>query len=951
MPQINILNVLQGDNQSTIVDKLNYNFDQILSAGGGPQGQRGIDGPTGPIGPQGPIGVQGSQGPSGTKWFVQETSPASGGITGSNPWQFPTLGDYWMDPDSANQDIYVFTATGWTNTGYGLSSGDLFQKVTPINVSGGGTGQGILISGTASNQSLVLSDNSVTEYTPGGSGIPNINYENAKLKIATENSRTKILSFGRADFDLTTSGSGTTGNQRNPSIDWDSSASGSSYYDISFRNPGGEITISSLAATSSGGVNILAKGDIVNLSYESDVRLSTSSVFKGTFVNAASKGGFLEFNPTGPSNQQFAPLFATVNGLGIGLGTGQFLQSGDSSRRLAVYGNVSISKTVSKHTGAIFTGDALAPLNNNKGVLFVEGYGAFGNGDPRYTQSGTPFATTGPAEAQGRFPQLWVTSPNYGPGLQIKTLGNSTYTSRTVIGDGVFDYNAAGGLNGVAGTGSDITQEFYVSSHNFAANAPIMSYQHKVSDASNTTGSAPVFAITTYSNSGVYNNNTSVQKTVIQTRNSNSSLILQANSTGQPDLNNVSLGARGNSMVSVYGGPTGATIAYGTVSIGYTSNSFKGTTGSISTIGNFDQLFGLPSSLKPQIYPNHALSIGGVQTIGTTDPNSLFTSSNNQVSSVGAASMLKIHRNLSTTYTTTGTGTYIGSAKGVNPINNNYPNGLEITSYIPNSHSASSVSGNRSVALAIGAATSVASSTGAKLYANTTGFFVSDTGESVSIGTAPDYSTALNVSGAAGDSAIKAKGDVTITGSINTTGATGEIKAVGIVRTDEDFTTGTDTPGWTDIVLVNSDLAYSIGGNPYKPNCTLNGAKVLSYKVIGKTVYLSFNITSTNTSDANIGAFYLKLPTAINPEVVKSISRFIGNGFYNNQANPSNGVGTSSPLGRSGIILTLTSGSAIGGTAPTSNYFLSMIPPTYNNFDCAGSNNVTLKGTIYYELP
>ena len=53
MPQINILNILQGDNQATIVDKLNYNFDQILSAGGGPQGIRGLVGPTGPLGPQG----------------------------------------------------------------------------------------------------------------------------------------------------------------------------------------------------------------------------------------------------------------------------------------------------------------------------------------------------------------------------------------------------------------------------------------------------------------------------------------------------------------------------------------------------------------------------------------------------------------------------------------------------------------------------------------------------------------------------------------------------------------------------------------------------------------------------------------------------------------------------------------------------------------------------------
>ena len=788
MPQINILNILQGDNQSTIVDKLNYNFDQILSAGGGPQGQRGIDGPTGPIGPQGPIGVQGTQGPSGTKWFVQDTSPASGGITGSNPWQFPTLGDYWLDPDSATQEVYVFTATGWTNTGYGLAAGDLFQKVTPIDVSGGGTGQGILISGTASNQSLVLSDNSVSEYTPGGSGIGNINYENAKLKIATENSRTKILSFGRADFDLTTGGSGSTGNQRNPSIDWDASVSGSNYYDISFRNPGGAISISSLSSAASGGVNIFANGEISGESSADNIILKTASINKGTFVNGASNGGFFEFNSTGASNQQFAPLFANSTGVAIGIGTGQFKQTGSDSRKLAVYGNVSISKTVSKHTGAIFTGDALAPLNNDKGVLFVEGYGAFGNGDPRYTQTGTPFATTGPAEAQGRFPQLWVTSPNYGPGLQIKTLGNATYTSRTVIGDGVFDYNSAGGLNGVAGTGSDITQEFYVSSHNFAANAPIMSYQHKVSNVSNTTGSAPVFAITTYSNSGVYNNNTSVQKTVIQTRNSNASLILQANSTGQPDSNNVSLGARDSLELSVYAGPTGSTD-YGTVTIGYQSNTYKGTTGALTTLGIFASISGLPSSVNgPKIYSNHALSVGGVQTIGTTDPSSAFALNKGTSSPVGAVSMLKIHRNLGGSSVTSGTGTYITSGTSANA---DYPNGLEITSYRPRTFGVGKGSENYSVALAVGAVTSVAGSTGAKLLASATGFFVSDTGENVAIGSSIDLNTALNVSGAGADYSIKAKGAVGVTGNV---GIVGNISATGDLTVTDTTTFGPGTP-------------------------------------------------------------------------------------------------------------------------------------------------------------
>ena len=779
MPQINILNILQGDNQSTIVDKLNYNFDQILSSGGGPQGQRGIEGPTGPIGPQGPQGVQGPQGPSGTKWFVQETSPASGGITGANPWQFPTLGDYWLDPDSATQEVYVFTATGWTNTGYGLAAGDLFQKVTPINISGGGTGQGILISGTASNQSLVLSDNTVNEYTPGGTGIENINYENAKLKIATENSRTKILSFARADFDITTGGSGTTGNQRNPSIDWDASVSGSNYYDISFRNPGGGISISSLASAASGGVNIFANGEISSESSADNVIIKTASINKGIFVNTASNGGFIEFNNSGATNQANAPLFANSIGLGIGLGTGQFKQSGPDLRKLGVFGNVSISKTVSKHTDDLFVGDPLAPLNYDKGVLFVDGFGAFGHTNPTGVPAGTLFPTTGAAEAQGRFPQVWVTSPNYGPGLQVKTLGNATYTSRTVIGDGVFDYNAAGGLNGVAGTGADITQEFFVSSHNFAANAPIMSYQHKVSNSSNTTGSAPVFAITTYSNAGVYNNNTSVQKTVIQTRNSNPSLILQANSTGQPDSNNVSLGARENFMLSAYGGPTGTT-SYGTVTIGFLSNTYKGTTGTLNTLGTFSNIGGLPTSVNgPKIFSNHALSVGGVQTIGTTDPSSAFALGKGNSSSVGAVSMLKIHRNLGGTSVTSGTGTFITSSTSPN---NDYPNGLEITSYRPRIFGSGKGSENYSVALAVGAVTSVAGATGAKLVASATGFFVSDTGENVAIGSAIDISTALNVSGAFGDFAIRAKGSVGITGAVGVTGnfsVVGNISATG----------------------------------------------------------------------------------------------------------------------------------------------------------------------------
>ena len=786
MPQINILNVLQGDNQSTVVDKINYNFDQILSAGGGPQGQQGLIGPTGAVGPQGAQGVQGAQGPSGTKWFVQDLPPNISNITGSNPWTFPTLGDYWLDPDSANQDVYVFTATGWVNTGYGLSAGDILQKITPIDVSGGGTGQGILISGTASNQSLVLSDNSVTQYTPGGSGISNINYENAKLKIATENSRTKILSFGRSNYDLTAGGSGTTGNQRNPSIDWDASASGSTYYDISLNNPGGAIGIRSTANPATGGINLYANGEITAESSSDNITLKTSSINKGTFIDASSNGGFLELSNQlsgTPTNNADAPLFANSTGVGIGIGTGQFKQTGDDSRKLSVLGNTSISKTQSLHTSPLFIGTTGTP-NHNKGNLFVEGHVGLGStGSTGDLISG--ISTTGMAEAQGRFPQLWVTSPNYGPGIQIRTKGSSSYAPRTIIGDGVFDFTSAGGISGLAGTGPDITQEFYSNGYSFNT-GPLISYQHKISTPTNTTGTAPVFSVTTYTNAGLYGVNTA-SKTSIQTKNSNRLLEIMANGTG--GINKINLGANSSSILSIWGSSGAPT---GGVSVGFSASSSQ---------PELDSLTGSTFQLNNR--NNHSLVVTGVQTIGTTDPVSLFNlAGRGSGAPVGGNSLLKISRNLYSTTTVKG---IIQSAAGFSQ--NDYPNGLEITSYIPSVPSASgSMKGgfaNRSVAIAVGAKTEI-NGTGP---AGTSGFFVSDTGENVSAGQYLDLTAALAVSGASAgvgvsDYAIKAKGNV---------GVTGSVEVIGNLSVTGDTTLRTGVVTIYDTSAATADFTFSGG--------------------------------------------------------------------------------------------------------------------------------------------
>jgi hypothetical protein len=887
MPQINILNILQGDNQSTIVDKLNYNFDQILSAGGGPQGSQGLIGPTGPIGPQGPQGVQGAQGPSGTKWFVQDAQPASGGITGSNPWTYPTLGDYWLDPDSANQDVYVFTATGWVNTGYGLNAGDLFQKITPININGGATAQAILMAGaTADDKSLVLSDSSVSGYTPGGTAIDNLNFENSKLKIATKDDRTKLISFGRSTYDVTPGGSGSSSSLYNPYFGWDlsfnpsgASGAGPGFYGINFTNPKGSISITSIGATAESGINLLSTSEISAASTNDNILLKTSSINKGTFVDGSSNGGFFEFSNQSsgtPSNLSNAPIFANSTGLGVGLGTGQFKQSGDDSRRLAVNGNLSLGKTSTTHTGNLFVGDPSAP-NNNKGVLFVEGHSMFGYTNPTGDNSGG-IQTTGPAERSGRYPQLFVTSPNFGPGIQIKT-GGSNYSPRTIIGDGIFDASAPTNITS-AGTGPDISQEFFTGTgYNFSANKALISYHHKITNVSNTGVTGPVFSISTFTNSGVYNPTTTARRTLIQTTNSNKLLEMMANGTG--GANGINIGFSNQALLSIYG-PSGS--ATGGVTIGASASSFPPYGGgSLTPLATF--LSGRA---------NHSLVVTGTQTIGTISPISLFNpTGTNQGALLGGASNLKIYRQL---YTSTSTKGSIVSGGG--PSVNNYPNGLEITSHIPFAAGTAAGSPNQSVAIAVGGSSQLYNNTsGNDIPLPATGFFVSNTGQNIAVGQYIDYTAAIGVSGAGADAAISAKGAINGIGNLNISGTGtfgGNVNASGGNITnslnigDSFFQSGSLTINGTFQKTKEYHGAFGFSYNTGVANPTGKGqgfSFVLDYKL--PSGFTWDNSSDMNNASPTIGFVKLNCPTILDPDkcFIQATGRYDLDGSSFSQSN------------------------------------------------------------------
>jgi hypothetical protein len=112
MSQLNLQQILSGDNISTLVDKLNYNFDQIILNGGGPQGLRGIIGPPGLPGSQGDKGVTGSTGNDGTYLFGSTLDP-NDYTFGASGESLPREYDLFLEAQPTFLALWQLGATGW----------------------------------------------------------------------------------------------------------------------------------------------------------------------------------------------------------------------------------------------------------------------------------------------------------------------------------------------------------------------------------------------------------------------------------------------------------------------------------------------------------------------------------------------------------------------------------------------------------------------------------------------------------------------------------------------------------------------------------------------------------------------------------------------------------------------------------------------------------------------
>lgn len=101
---ITIQDLIASDTISQAVDKINFNFDQLLLNGGGPVG------PAGPVGPIGPIGGRGER---GSEWYEGTDDP---NVTA--PTVTPLKADYYLQ---SNGDVWEYTGLTWTNTGINLT--------------------------------------------------------------------------------------------------------------------------------------------------------------------------------------------------------------------------------------------------------------------------------------------------------------------------------------------------------------------------------------------------------------------------------------------------------------------------------------------------------------------------------------------------------------------------------------------------------------------------------------------------------------------------------------------------------------------------------------------------------------------------------------------------------------------------------------------------------------
>ena len=281
MPDLKLLRIEEGDNQKVLADKVNSNFSDILTFGGGPYGKVGDQGPDGIQGQTGPVGSYGDMGSRGSIWTIGATDP---GLTGY------INNDFWLNiRTGSGNPIYQFSSSGWSRYGFGILSQDIFRVYPNIQTSAGSSAYNgyVLTSANPSSYTLVLSDNQLS-----AGSIANPQY--SKVVIAIDGGATgkNLMEFTKGSYSANTAF-----NTRTPKFYWTSTATTAALkYGLSWKNgdslffdiPFGQLKLST-TTNSGGNSRYRSTGFNLNLAGNNGLSVTTS----GNFI--------LNFSPTGTS--------------------------------------------------------------------------------------------------------------------------------------------------------------------------------------------------------------------------------------------------------------------------------------------------------------------------------------------------------------------------------------------------------------------------------------------------------------------------------------------------------------------------------------------------------------------------------------------------------------------------------------------------------------------------
>jgi len=181
---INLLLVQSSDGLAQAFDKINYNFEQLGFAGGGPAGKRGLTGLPGISGPPGPPGLPGARGVKGdrgSRWYTGTGGPAS------NILPTPANSDLYIDLSTSDIYQYVGNAGVWSKVG------TLTRSTT--GAGGGDTTDDPFFKRTSNTILNLLAQNNLlltTDVAEAASGLDGNVGGNYKLKVFSEGNNIRL---------------------------------------------------------------------------------------------------------------------------------------------------------------------------------------------------------------------------------------------------------------------------------------------------------------------------------------------------------------------------------------------------------------------------------------------------------------------------------------------------------------------------------------------------------------------------------------------------------------------------------------------------------------------------------------------------------------------------------------------------------------------------------------